>query len=312
MGDNIEMNIEIPMGKDGLVGRVCPTCEEYFKIKPGTGIPDIESTACPYCEYQGEPQEFTTQNQIDYAISVMAKEVVEPVLKDFQRSLKSLERRSRKSIIQLKVSSSSVSLPIKYFSEPELETLVECDNCGLVFSVYGIFARCPDCLRPNSMEMFLKSIGVAKKRLSILDHIPDNEEELRGAILIDSITAAVSTFDSLGKRMRAEFPEIIPSQPRNIFQNLAALEEVLRVTLGLELANLIGEEDYRELGYMFQVRHIWNHNFGEADQDFIDKTGEDESLLGQRIIPTQTRVDMLMNTVEEIGVKVRKKLGDSA
>lgn len=312
MGDNIEMNIDIPVGDDGLVGRVCPTCDEFFKIKPGTGLPDINTTACPYCEYQGDPGEFTTQEQIDYAISVMAKEVVEPVLRDFQRSLKRIERRSQNSLIKIKVRTSSMTIPIKYYSEPVLETSVECDHCGLVFSVYGIFARCPDCLRPNSMEMFRKSIEVAKKRLDIFEQIPESEEELREALLIDAISAAVSTFDSLGKRMRAEYPEIIPSQPRNIFQNITALENALQEALGLELINLIGEEDYRVLVYMFQVRHIWNHNFGEADQDFIDKTNVDENLLGQRILPAKTEVEKLMSIVEDIGIMVRKELGDNA
>ena len=40
------------------------------------------------------------------------------------------------------------------------------------------------------------------------------------------------------------------------------------------------------LTYMFQVRHIWNHNFGEADEVFIRKTGGDQFLIGQKIIPS--------------------------
>ncbi len=131
-------------------------------------------------------------------------------------------------------------------------------------------------------------------------------------LLLISISAAVSTFDSLGKRMRAEFPKVIPPQPRNVFQNLAALEDALQTALGVDLVKLIGEVDYRALRYMFQVRHIWIHNFGEADQDFLDKTGADEALLGQRIVPIHSEVEKLITIVEYIGVKVRKELGDSA
>ncbi len=311
MSDTIRMNINLPTDDQGMVGRICPDCRTFFKLRPGTGIANIGTTACPYCDYQGDPTDFTTQEQVEYATSVMAKKVVEPLLRDFQRSLKRLERSSRNSMIRFKIKSSSISLPIKYYSEPELETLVHCDNCGLAFAVYGLFARCPDCMRPNSMVMFRKSIEVVRKRLNVFHGIPEDEGELRDAILIDSISAAVSTFDSLGKRMRTEFPQMLPSHPRNLFQNLAALEDALNSTIGVGLVELIGEEDYQDLSYMFQVRHIWNHNFGEADQDFIGKTGADQTILGKRIIPTPSEVENLISIVESIGVQVRTKLGDS-
>ena len=312
MVDEIHMSINLPIDEEGMLGRQCPLCDTYFKIRLGTGIPDIETVACPYCGHQADFGEFHTPAQIEYATSIAVKRTVGPALRKLARSLKGLERSSHGSMIQFKVKSSGFNLPVKYYSETDLETNVECDSCGLQFAVYGGFAVCPDCLRPNSMKMFSKSLDAARKRLALLDNIPTEDTELNEAILIDSISAAVSTFDSLGKRLRQEFPEALPSVPRNLFQNLQALEEALRNSVGITLQTMISESDYSMLNYMFQVRHIWTHNFGEADQEFINKTNSPKSLLGERISPSRKDVEKLFGVVEEIGVNVRKELGDSA
>lgn len=311
MNDDFNMTISLPVGEDGMIGRQCSECHTYFKLKPGTGLTDIETTACPYCEFQGESEEFHTAAQIEYAKSIAVNRVVGPALLDLKRSFKKLERFSRGSMIRFKFKSSGFSLPVKYYSELDLETTVECDNCSLLFAVYGVFAVCPDCLRPNSMSMFKKSMVVARKRLAILENIPADEGDLQEGILIDSISAAVSTFDSLGKRLRQEYPEILPSKPRNLFQNIEALEFALRDSIGLNLQSMIGETNYIALNYMFQVRNIWIHNFGEADQDFIKKTKSPSSILGEKVVPIKSEVEMLFDVVEKIGLEVRKQLGDS-
>lgn len=312
MNDSIEMRIDIPTDDHGMVGRECPECEAYFKLKPGTGLQDIETTACPYCGHQADSSDFTTQAQIDYAISVATKKILGPEIRKLQRSFKRLERSTRGSLIQIKVSTSPISFPIKYYIEDELETAVKCDYCDLEFAIFGVFALCPDCLRPNSMSMFLKSIEVISKRLLLIENIPPEESDMRDGVIVDSISACVSTFDSLGKRLRSEYPEMLPSRPRNLFQNLNALEEALESSIGFDLENHLGAEKHGHLRYMFQVRHIWNHNFGEADEDFIEKTGSDPSLLGLKIVPDYDLVELLIEIVKQVGVDVRKKLGDSA
>jgi hypothetical protein len=311
MNDSFQMTIEIPPDEHGMVGRECPECKEYFKLKLGTGLLDIETTTCPYCEVQSDSSEFLTEAQREYAISVAANKVLGPTLRKFKRSLKKLERSTRGSLIQIKVSTSSTILPIKYYSEADLETFVKCDNCGLEFSIFGVFAVCPDCQRPNSMSMFIKSTDAIRKRLDLYKKIPPEETDLREGVLIDCISACVSTFDSLGKRLRLEFPDLLPIRPRNLFQNLNALEEALMASIGLNLEEHLGASKHRHLNLMFQVRHIWNHNFGEADQDFIEKTGSDPSLLGSKIVPGIADVELLMEIVKQVGVEVRKELGDS-
>ena len=88
--DQYEMHIPIPTN-DGLVGRECPNAEcspGYFKVKLGTGLTEGQVLAyCPYCRQEGEPNDFTTQAQIDYALSVLKNEVVKGIDKSFQKAL---------------------------------------------------------------------------------------------------------------------------------------------------------------------------------------------------------------------------------
>jgi len=223
MSDQITMTITLPTDDEGMIGRECPECKEYFKVKPGTGLLNISTCTCPYCEHTDDSGEFFTEAQLEYAQSIAVREVLRPTLAQLERSFKQLERSTRHSLFSIKVRTRGFNLPIKYYAEKDLETTVECGTCGLVFAIYGVFAVCPDCSRPITMSMFKKSLEVARKRLSVLERIPSQESELREALLTDTLSGTVATFDSLGKRLREEFPAIFPKRPRNLFQNLDAL-----------------------------------------------------------------------------------------
>jgi len=157
--------------------------------------------------------------------------------------------------------------------------------------------------------MFKKSLEAVRKRLSVIENVPQSENELRQGLIADVISAGVATFDSLGKRMRKEFPEVIPPRPRNIFQNLEALSDILRDNLDLEIREYLGGDRFNQLSYMFQVRHIWIHNFGEADNDFVEKTGADQSVIGSKIVPSKAEVLSFLDLVEELGIEIRSRLG---
>jgi hypothetical protein len=312
MGDEVRVHVTLPVDDEGMYGRQCPSCDQYFKLKPGTGLQDIITSACPYCEYRSDTGDFATDAQIEYAKSVAVNQVLGPSLRELQRSLKELERKSRGSLIQFKAIGTDIRFPIKYYKEEDLETVVECDNCGLFFAVYGVFASCPDCLRLNPMSIFKNSLEAVRKRLTVLDSIPDTEVELCQCLIADSISAGVSAFDGLGKKLRAHHPDVFPSRPRNLFQNLRALEEALSDSLGFDLKKATGESEHQQLNYMFQVRHVWIHNFGEADEDFVKNTASDESVLGAKVVPSRQEVDDFLDVVERLGIEIQMAISDSS
>jgi hypothetical protein len=84
-----QIRVPIEPDEDEYVGRECPAtdCLGYFKITPGTGVKGPAPCHCPYCGHKGESNTFFTQEQIDYARSIVVRKVTDALHKD----LRSLE-----------------------------------------------------------------------------------------------------------------------------------------------------------------------------------------------------------------------------
>jgi hypothetical protein len=294
------IHITLPADEAGMVGRECPECKRYFKVKSGTGLPTTECI-CPYCGKQAAHNQFVTEAQIEYAKSVAVKEAIGPSLRKLENTLKGLERSTRGGFIQFKVKTTGFNFPLKHYQEKELETHVVCDNCGLEFAIYGVFANCPDCGNLNVFKKFSKSIEVARKRLKLIDSLEAHEKELKEAILEDAISGGVSAFDALGKALRAKYPEKLPQKPKNLFQNIFVLSKSVSKTTGKSIEELIGKEDFAFEIKMFQVRHIYEHNMGVVDDDFIRHVPDMEHLIGRKYALERKEIEKFLDKIEKLG-----------
>lgn len=307
---DMSIKVSLPPDEQGFTGRECQKCSTYFKVKSGTGLP-TSICHCPYCGYTGNHSKFFTKDQIEYAKSKALREVVgrviEPELRKLEHSFKELERATRGGFIQIKVKTqrSPMRLPLKYYQEKEVETYITCDNCALEFAIYGVFANCPDCGKLNALIIFRKSIEVARKRIQLLDSIKD-EVELQEAILEDALSGGVSTFDALGKVLQSRYPAIFPQKPKILFQNLKALSDALSKSVGKSLSDIIGKENFEFLFKMFQVRHIYEHNMGVMDDDFVRKVPNLGHLKGRKYSLEQAEIEKFLAVVFETGNKILK------
>ena len=101
MSDNeVTLGMSVPLDSDGFLRRECPTCEREFKWLPSgeddsdlTEVPD-GGYFCPYCAIQAPPHSWLTRAQAELAQNLVAREVVEPMLKDFTRDINRFGRRS--------------------------------------------------------------------------------------------------------------------------------------------------------------------------------------------------------------------------
>lgn len=301
-----QIKISFPTDENGLVGRECPVCMEYFKIKFGTGIKDDVPCHCPYCKHICDHNTFFTNAQNEYMQSIIMKEMLGPFMSDFERSLKKLEHSTRGGFFQIKVKSSGTSLTIKHYQEKELETHVTCDSCGLEFAIYGVFATCPDCERLNASVVFSKSIEVAKKRLNLIDSLDDIA--LKEAILKDSISGGISAFDAFGKALREHHTGVFPDKPKNIFQNLIVLSEIVKDKFGLSLNDMLGEDEANILNRIFQVRHIYEHNMGVIDDDFIRKVKDYSQLRGRKYALDKNEIERFLGILLVAGRGIANEL----
>lgn len=302
MGDVHNVSVPIRPDDDGFLGRECPVCKVYFKVKPGTGLP-VQYHICPYCDYQGANNEFFTEEQLEYAKSIAIKQTLGPVLDQFHRSLKKMETSTRGGFIQIKVSSSGNPLRIRYYQEKVLETDVTCDNCGLEFSIYGVFSNCPDCGKLNARVIFEKSIEASNRKLdlSIQEGI---DTRLKEELLKDALLGAVSSFDSLGKALRDKYPSKFPANPKNLFQNIIGLDKALKDSFGKEIKDFLSPQDSEFLSKMFQVRHIYEHSAGVVDDDFVKKVPALSHLKSRKYSLDKQEIDSFLSKILELGKKI--------
>lgn len=153
-------SISLPPDEKGFIGRECPVaeCEGYFKVQLGTGLKGESLPChCPYCGQGANSDKFFTKAQVEYAKSVVMREVTGALLKD----LKALEfnHRPRGAFgigISMKVTGQPTA--IRRYREPKLETEVVCDRCTLRYTIYGVFGFCPNCAVHNSLQILKKNL----------------------------------------------------------------------------------------------------------------------------------------------------------
>ena len=293
-----DIQIEFESDEKGMVGRQCPDeeCGSYFKLKPGTGL-NTDVTRCPYCEIGSASGDFLTTDQRECAISVVARETVGPLVKKFVRNVERLNRHQPKGLIRLDVSVRYKPVPLHHYLEKRLETEVTCDKCRLEFSVYGVFASCPDCGRLNALNVFLSSLDTARKKLE-LRRDENLDEDLRRDFLKDALNGSVAAFDAYGRALCANRTIAGLSARPNLFQNIEALDVDLQAAGFPGVEKLTGSSIWEDLKWFFQARHAYTHRAGVIDDRFVSKQPTYSHLLG-RVLPLDA--DRIDRNIDSIG-----------
>lgn len=293
---NINKKVKLPTDEDGFIGRECPKCNRYFKVKVETGL-NTSICHCPYCGYTADYSVFTTKDQTDYSNNVMLRRIDELLIRP------RLERMTQN--VKDRMPYPTISFPPKRYEEKEVETYVACDNCGLEFAIYGVFANCPDCGKLNASIIFKKSIEVEHKKICLLSSVQD-DPELQEGLLSDALSGGVSSFDGLGKALQSHYPNFFPPKTKNLFQKLEVLSDTLSKSLGKSLCDIIGKENFEFLLKMFQVRHIYEHNSGVVDDDFVSKVLNSEDLKGRKYHLKQDEIEKFLDLILETGNEILK------
>ena len=195
-------SISIPIAADenAFTGRECPQpdCEGYFKIELGTGLKGEGLPChCPYCGHTAGHDQFWTKEQIEYAKSVAMRKITDALHKDLKKLEFDHKPKGAFGIgISMKVKPGRPT-PIHYYREKQLETEVVCVNCTLRYSVYGVFAFCPDCGQHNSLQILDKNLEVVGKMLDLAA----GAENVCERLIENALEDCVSAFDGFGREL---------------------------------------------------------------------------------------------------------------
>jgi hypothetical protein len=278
-GSRITLQVSLQADEAGMVGRHCPSCDGIFKVKSGTVLPSREC-GCPYCEHRAGCNAFVTDDQLEYAKSVAIKKVVEPGLEQLKEAFERLNDHPSNGFFRLRA---SVTLPVfslHSYTEPSLETNVTCQECGFVFSIFGVFASCPDCGKTNAFQAFETNVDLVGKVLDLAER-DDLDVEAREVQKWFALSQAVAAFDSVGKHLRKRHPSLFPAKTKNLFQNLDALDEALVKAGAASVRDRLPAADHDHLVLMFQVRHLAEHTGRVVDDDAVSKVPELAALRGR-------------------------------
>ncbi len=280
-------SVDIKKDDEGYLGRECPECEKYFKIKPGTGIPDFSDCYCPYCQHLGPQDHFWTKQQIEYARSV----VLNKVSGDLLKMMKKMETKpKRNQLISIGITVKGRPAPITYYSEKELEEKVECKNCTLQYAIYGAFGYCPDCAEHNSQQIAEANFDLVIK---ILDLAKEAPSDIKSKLIENGLEDCVSAFDGFAReRCRDRYPKLS-------FQNIYVAKQKLDES-EINIAEGLDSSEWEFVVKQFQKRHLLAHKMGVVDEEYIKKTGSHPEQLGKKVSITENDVMSLIGHLRVI------------
>ncbi|ASU38909.1 MULTISPECIES: hypothetical protein [Herbaspirillum] len=256
----MEFSVPIEPDDEGYLGRECPECEKYFKIKGGTGIPDVPGCHCPYCNHVDGHDTFWTKAQIEYAQSVALHEVSRHLLGE----MKKMERRpDRNAFISIGITVKGEPTPIARYSERELEERVTCAACTLQYTIYGAFGYCPDCGVHNSQQIACANFDLS---LKLLDLAAGAEANVQAKLVENALEDVVSAFDGFGREHCAGLAYKLS------FQNIDAARTKLQKEEGFDIGAGVAQDEWDFVCEQFQKRHLLAHKMGIVDEEFVRKT----------------------------------------
>jgi hypothetical protein len=289
-----QFSITLRADDDGYLGRECPVeeCLGYFKITPGTGVTGPAPCHCPYCGHSDDQRSFNTKEQIEYARSVVIRQVTDAIHKDFKAMEFDHKPRGMFGIgISMKVKSSPPH-PIRYYRERQLETEVVCENCTLRYAIYGVFAWCPDCSVHNSLQILGKNLELARKELALAATV---DRDLADHLIGDALENAVSAFDAFGRELCSQNGADIR------FQNIVSARTRVKDRFKVDFADGLTETDWQTACQSFQKRHLLAHKMGVIDQEYVDRANDPTAQVGRRVRLGSDEVAEAINVVERLG-----------
>lgn len=310
---DVTFNLTIPLPRDrrGFIALRCPdgACGKEFQVLPGTGKATSTHT-CPYCGKEADAEAFRREEDLAAAREVgieLGKEHVIANAHDLiRRSFANAFRGSQNVSFRPGAPAPRPRPPRTIvYPDLDLETEVTCDACGLTFKVYGVFGRCPDCANINAFVVLDADMTVCERRLARSARVrAEGEVDEATDLLWDALSSVVARFDALGKELRERHPTRFPAKPKNLFQNLSALDKVLVEKFGTSLLVLCGTH-HGALVLGFQVRHLHEHNHDVVDDDFLRNTGADVALRGRKYPLSEAEVAACIAAVRHLVGAIR-------
>ena len=123
----------------------------------------------------------------------------------------------------------------------------------------------------------------------------------------DCVKDTVAAFDSFVGQYVEQFLRLVPMTParkayfeRRRFHNLRKVLEDLKNVFDIDISGGMKSEDIDFAELLFHRRHVYEHKGGEADQKYIDNSGDKSVRLKQALRETQESAHRLVGLVAKM------------
>lgn len=279
--------------RHGMFGRQCPNCKTYFRtnICPGDRI-------CPYCGYHGKSHHFLTKNQLKY-VSAFCNSFI--------------EAHDGDDDVILDLDKLAVELPENkpqwLYSEEQQQNSYTC-ACHAKYDILGEYGLCPHCGKSNAEDVFnLKMVEFERQFQEVDEKLTDRHER---EVEWEKLTRCVSEFESMANQIRSYMLRF-PATPQRktalrslTFQNIVKASDCVRDWYGFEMLENVTDVDRRFLNIMFNRRHLFIHNAGRVDQEYLNNSGDTSVRLNQVLRVRSKEIRRLIELVKQCGMSFIK------
>jgi hypothetical protein len=185
-----------------------------------------------------------------------------------------------------------------------------CPECGCRFSFVGSAFFCPGCGVAPAQANFAQSIIAVRRAITqcglLLKALStDDAANIERALLEKAMADLVTGFQLVGESLYQRLTGV--PAPTNAFQRLdgpKSGDALWRAATGHNYRDYIGDEGTTMLRKYFQRRHLLAHTNGFVDQSYLDRSGDRDYVLGQRLVVRRWEVEEFAKLVECLSTRM--------
>jgi len=274
-------SIPVLIGSDseGKFGHNCPKCDEYWRSGP---FPNY----CPYCSLSTQSHQFLSTAQRKY-IELYCEKWQQVQLGDV----------GTETTIDLdKIADATINgteKPAFYIADERQQTLLRCRECNEFNDILGKFGHCSLCFTRNDFEVLSQEL------------FPAIRKDLNAGLAPDRcLRDTVSAFDTCIKQYSRVLALQVPMTPRrrdfmqkSNFSSLSGMAEKFTGWFDINLRKNISEEEWEAANRLVLRRHVYEHNGGVVDENYVSRSKDKTVRLGQRISEKSEDIHQLISSL---------------
>lgn len=318
------IEISIPLDERGFLDRSCPhsECLGTFKVHFEDWRDKVrdDEAFCPFCRHACLAEQMNTEAQQKYIECVAEREIAKLVNDAFGRAAKRTpQRKISGGLIDLTMSLSykpgRIPTVLPASACEELRQEFTCEKCQCRFASLGASFFCPACGHNSATSSFDNTLTTVRKAVGAITILrqtlgkeldADTAADATRQLLEDQLPRLVGAFERLSEALFAACPTAPGVKLKgNVFQRIDDGSTVWRDATGRGYEAFLNASQLDRLRLLYQRRHVISHRQGIVDQSYLDKSGDLNYAIGQRLKVRDSDVSDLADILEDLASGLR-------